>query len=220
MEEINMKEKIKYTPGEKFGKLTFIEEDFHEKEITGFQKYRKAVVECFCGKKFITRISGLRNGKVKSCGCIRKDKLSKRITRHNMSTSSEYASWEAMKSRCLNSKNRFYYNYGGRGIKVCEEWLDFKNFIKDMGNKPNKNYSIERINVNGNYCPENCKWSDRYEQDRNRRNSVKFFINGEYKILMDIARENNLHQQTIKSRLLKGMTIKEAIDKQYKYTKK
>src|SRR6478609_11866337 len=97
-----MKGILSYRKGDLFGSLTFIEEDFHEKEVTGFQKYRKAVVECFCGRKFITRISGLKNGKVKSCGCTRKDGLLKRVTRHNMSASSEYSAWESMKARCLN----------------------------------------------------------------------------------------------------------------------
>lgn len=215
-----MIKKFEYKFGDKFGELTFLEEDFHEKEVTGFQKYRKALVQCFCGKKFITRITSLKNGKTTSCGCKRRDGLLKRITRHNMSASPEYASWEAMKARCLNPKNRFYNNYGGRGIKVCEKWLDFKNFIKDMGNKPSKNYSIDRIDVNGNYCPENCRWSDRYTQDRNKRSNVKFVINGESKILMDISKEYNVHQQTIKDRVSKGMTIEEAISKSYKYTKK
>lgn len=212
-----MKNKFTYDKGDKFGDLIFIEEDFHEKEVTGFQKYRKAVVQCFCGKKFITRISGLKNGRVSSCGCKRKDGLLKRITRHNMSNSSEYASWESMKARCMNPKNSFYYNYGGRGIKVCERWMNFKNFINDMGNKPSKDYSIDRIDVNGDYCPENCRWSDRYTQDRNRRSNVKFELNGETKILIDIAKEYNLHQQTIRDRISRGMTIDEAVSKPYKY---
>lgn len=215
-----MKKKIEFSKGHKFGDLTFLEEDFHEKEVTGFQKYRKAVVQCFCGRKFITRISGLKNGRVTSCGCRRKDGLLKRITRHNQSESSEYASWEAMKARCLNPKNKFYNNYGGRGITVCDKWLDFKNFINDMGKKPSKEYTIDRIDVNGNYEPHNYRWSDKHTQCRNRRTNVKFEINGETKILMDIARENNLHQQTIKDRISKGMTIEEAISKSYKYTRK
>lgn len=215
-----MNRKFEYHKGQMFGELTFLEEDFHEKEVTGFQKYRKAVVQCFCGKKFITRISGLKNGRVTSCGCRRRDAHLRRITRHNMSGSSEYSSWESMKARCLNPKNRFYSNYGGRGIKVCERWMNFKNFLQDMGNKPSSDYTIDRIDVNGDYCPENCRWSDRHTQDRNRRTNIKFEINGEVKILMDIAKEHGLHQQTIKSRVSKGMTIEEAISKPYKYTRR
>lgn len=173
----------------------------------------------FLWKKFITRISALKNGKTTSCGCKRRDGLLLRITRHNMSSSSEYASWEAMKSRCLNSKNKFYENYGGRGIRVCDEWLDFKNFIRDMGNKPDSSYSIDRIDVNGDYCPANCKWSNRHEQDRNRRTSVKFEIEGQLKNITDISREHGLNHQTIRARVNKGMSITEAISKSYKYSK-
>jgi len=210
---------IKYNKGDLFGSLTFIEEDFHEKEVTGFQKYRKAVVECFCGRKFITRISGLKNGKVKSCGCTRKDGLLLRITRHNMSTSPEYSVWESMKARCLNPNNIFYYNYGGRGITVCNEWMDFKNFYKDMGSKPTLGHSIERINNNGNYEKSNCKWATRDIQDRNRRNNVYIEYKGEKFILCDLAKKFNLNHQTLKARLNKGMILEDALTKQYKYNK-
>ena len=211
---------IKYNTGDKFGELTFISEDFHEKEVTGFQSYRKAVVLCFCGRKFITRISGLKNGRITSCGCKRKDGLIKRITRHNMSNTPEYMAWEGMKARCLNSNNIFYSNYGGRGIKVCERWMNFKEFFKDMGYKPNKSYSIERIDVNGNYEPSNCKWATRSEQDRNKRNTVFIEYNGQKWILMDLAKKFNMHQQTLKQRIISGMTVEEALNTPIKYTKK
>lgn len=211
---------FEYHKGQKFENLKLIEEDFTEKIEKGFQKYRMALVECFCGNTFVTRISGLKNGRVLSCGCKRKNKLLARITKHSMFKSSEYSSWESMKSRCLNPKNKFYKNYGGRGIEVCNRWISFENFIEDMGKKPDKSYSIDRIDVNGNYCLENCKWSSRYEQDRNRTTSVKFEINGVVKNIIDIAREYNLNQQTIRARVKKGMTIEEAVSKPYKYTKK
>jgi hypothetical protein len=211
---------IQYKKGDKIGKLTFINEDFHQKEITGFQSYRMVVMECFCKRRFITRLSAVRYGKVNSCGCTRKNGLLKRITRHNMSNSSEYSSWESMKSRCLNSNNMFYCNYGGRGIKVCERWMDFKNFYEDMKNKPNSNYSLDRINVDGNYEPDNCRWVTKDIQDRNKRNSVYLFYNNKKYILSDLAKKFNLNQQTLKSRLNKGMSLEKALTKPYKYTKK
>lgn len=214
------KKNIQYNTGDKFGDIVFLFEDFHEKEVTGFQSIRKAVVQCFCGRKFITRISGLKNGRVTSCGCRRKDGHMKRITRHNMSTSSEYSSWESMKSRCLYEDNKFYYNYGGRGITVCKEWMDFKNFFKDMGLKPSKKYSLERIDVNGNYEPENCRWADKHDQDRNKRNTVKIEYDGKSIVLIDLAKQFNLNQQTLRKRLNKGMSVEEALTKPYKYTKR
>jgi len=211
---------IQYKQGDKIGKLTFIKEDFHQKEVTGFQKYRMVVMECFCTRRFITRLSSIRNGKTISCGCTRRDGLLKIITTHNMSKSSEYASWEAMKSRCLNSNNIFYHNYGGRGITVCKEWLDFKKFYIDMGNKPDSTYSIDRVDVNGNYELSNCRWASKNIQDRNKRNSVYLIYKNKKYILTDLAKKFNLNQQTLKSRLNKGMELEQALTKPYKYTKK
>ncbi len=209
-----------YNHGDKFGDITFIQEDFHEKEVTGFQAVRKAVVECFCGRKFITRITGLENGKVTSCGCRRRDGLIRRVTRHNMSKSSEYKAWESMKARCLYEKSKFYYKYGGRGITICDKWMDFKNFYRDMGNKPDEKYSLERIDVNGNYEPSNCRWATRREQDRNKTNTVYINYNGEKWVLMDLAKKFNIHQQTLKQRVISGMTAEEAISKPIKYNRK
>lgn len=90
----------------------------------------------------------------------------------NKSETTEYSSWESMKQRCNNPKNKHFKNYGGRGIKVCEDWNSFDKFLLDIGNKPGKQYSLDRLDVNGNYCKENCQWSNRYTQDRNRRISV------------------------------------------------
>lgn len=136
-----------------------------------------------------------------------------------MSSSKEYSSWESMKARCLNSNNLFYNNYGGRGIKVCKRWLNFKNFYKDMGDKPSKDYSLERIDVNGNYCPKNCKWATRREQDRNRRTNVFIEYKNKTYILSDLAKKVGLHQQTIKSRLDRGLPMEEVVSKNYNYTK-
>lgn len=141
-------------------------------------------------------------------------------TKINKSETSEYTSWESMKQRCNNSNNKHYKNYGGRGIKVCEEWNTFDKFLLDMGPRPEKSYSLDRIDVNGNYCKENCKWSSRYTQDRNRRSSVYLEYKGKTYILQDLANIVNLNQQTIQKRLKKGMSVEEAINKPYKYTKK
>lgn len=137
----------------------------------------------------------------------------------NKSETPEYTSWESMKQRCNNPNNKHYKNYGGRGIKVCEEWNIFDKFLLDMGPRPEKGYSLDRIDVNGDYNKENCKWSSRHTQDRNRRNSVYLKYKGETYILQDLANMVNIHQQTIQDRLKKGMTIEQAVSKQYKYKK-
>lgn len=89
--------------------------------------------------------------------------------KHGMSHARQYRIWDAMRQRCSNSKTKYYYNYGGRGITVCERWMKFENFWEDMGIGYRDGLSIDRIDNNGNYCKENCKWSTKEEQDSNRR---------------------------------------------------
>lgn len=118
---------------------------------------------CDCGNEFIARGSHIKNGITSSCGCLKKEA----ITKHNGCNLPEYSVWEGMIQRCTNPNSFGYERYGGRGIKVCERWRDFGNFIADMKSRPNIEYSIERINGNGNYEPGNCKWATKTEQQRN-----------------------------------------------------
>lgn len=122
--------------------------------------------ECDCGAIKEVLAQRLVTGKTKSCGCLHKELKEK----HGMSESSEYTSWVKMKQRCYNTRYLYYEDYGGRGIKVCDRWKDsFENFYEDMGDKLDKNYSIERLDVNKDYSPDNCVWADNYVQNRNKR---------------------------------------------------
>lgn len=130
---------------------------------------------CICGKTKEVREDHLLAERIKSCGCFRKDfkrthglsKCQKEITKEEKST---YSTWDAMIQRCTNPKNKKYNIYGGRGIKVCDRWLEsFENFLNDMGVKPSSNLSLDRVNVNEDYCPENCRWATGSEQAFNKR---------------------------------------------------
>lgn len=155
--------------GQRFGKLSVV-------SFAGINKDHKAtwLCKCDCGNSKIISGRSLRRGVTKSCSCIHKDQLRKRITKHNETYSLESMIWSSMKQRCLNKNNKSYSNYGGRGITICEEWKDsFATFLKDMGKKPFKDAQIDRINNDGNYEPSNCRWTTREINHMNRRCSKR-----------------------------------------------
>lgn len=134
---------------------------------------------------------------------------------HGMYNTSLYKSWAAMKTRCTNPNYPQWNDYGGRGIKICEEWMEFIPFMewaKSHGHKDG--LTIERIDVNGDYCPENCCWITRAEQQNNKRNSRIFLVNGGRKNLAKAAKENDVSISTVQHRLHFGWTIEDALTRE------
>ncbi len=176
---------------ETFGRLTTIGPAFrmsNDKNQTGWFH----VCECICGNVKVIKYQNLTSGSIVSCGCHIRQVTSKRAKRHGMLKSPTYVTWKSMKSRCYNKNMNNHEDYGGRGIKVCDRWLEpdgrgFMNFLEDMGERPSTKHSIDRIDVNGDYEPSNCKWATDIEQALNRRDTLYVNAFGKNKTLKEFC---------------------------------
>ncbi len=176
--------------------------------------HRVWLCKCDCGNTVETIRNRLEKGYTRSCGCLQKEIVSKRSKTHGMSDSRLYVIWNHMIRRCEKPNNASYADYGGRGISVCKEWHDSSAFIEwALENGYRDNLTIERIDVNGNYEPSNCKWITKSEQGKNTRRNVRISLNGRVETLADWARIINIPYATIESRYLRGLPPKDILFK-------
>ncbi len=166
---------------------------------------------CTCGNIRLVQGHHLRNGNTKSCGCYRNEFSEIHVTTHGKSKSEIYLTWTGMKDRCSNPSNPKYDRYGGRGIKVCDRWLNsFVNFSADMGKRPSGT-TLDRINNNSDYEPSNCRWATRTQQARNKNNNRYFVLNGERKALPDWCELYGISYTCVYARLKRGWNIERAL---------
>ena len=183
--------------GEKFGKLT----------VLNHVKGAVWSCQCSCKDKTIVEIGEgrLKSGGRTSCGCYFNKK----------SNDPEYDIWSSMIQRCTNKNSKDYYRYGGRGITVCDRWLSsYTDFITDLGKRPDDTYSLDRINNDGNYCPENCRWATLDEQLSNTSRNKFYTFNGKSLTIRQWAKELGFKRGLLEDRLRRGWTLEKALTTQ------
>lgn len=194
--------------GKRFGRLVVLEKTT-EHNKSGRLLY---LCKCDCGKDHKVPSYYLTSRDTKSCGCLALENLIKRSTKHGFKKSiphkKVYNTWALLRDRCNNKNNSYYSYYGGKGIKVCERWDDFTLFLADMGMPPEdgKRYSIDRIDSNKDYCPENCRWATDTQQANNRTNNRYIEQDGVKYTVADFARKNNISESLVRSRVHEGKT--------------
>lgn len=197
--------------GMKLGALTLVEATDARSRGHVVYKWR-----CDCGGDFYAHVQNIRLAKFPSCGCQTKRLISAARTSHGASKKgspmySMYIVWRAMFWRCENASRRDFKNYGGRGIKVCQRWHSFDCFVADMGIRPSEKHSIDRIDVNGDYEPGNCRWATTTEQANNKRTSRFLAFDGREMTVSQWAREVGIGNDTLRLRLAKGWSIERAL---------
>lgn len=202
----------------RFGKLTVLGDGPPRISASGFEA-RTALVRCDCGTEKAVRAGDLRNGYTLSCGCEQRRLLGEvakvRARTHGESIGKctpEYRTWSGMRQRCHNPSNKGYFRYGARGIYVCDRWRDsFENFLADMGRRPGPEYSLDRIDNDGPYSPDNCRWATGSEQANNTRRNAVLEIGGERATVSEWASKVGVTPHLIFNRLAKGWSPRDAV---------
>ena len=192
--------------GQRFGQLTVL-----RREGSTPHKHTTWLCRCDCGvEKVITKPS-LVSGHSTSCGCLQKRIMRDMNLSHGLSKHDTYKIWKAMRTRCTNPNSHNYHNYGGRGISVDPSWNSFEVFFKDMGPRPSKSHSIDRIDNEKGYSKDNCRWATQVEQCNNSRNCRIITYNGISKNLTQWEKHLGFSRGVIKGRLSRGWSPEEAV---------
>lgn len=163
---------------------------------------------CDCGTQIEADGSKLRRGDIRSCGCLLRDMS----TRHGKSRSPEYVVWKGMRQRCNNPKSMSYMNYGARGIAICSQWDDFDVFLADMGARPSLQHTIERVDNDKGYCPDNCVWATRSDQGKNTRRVKKLTHNGRPITINEVAEISGYKPKSVATFLRSGRTLESILE--------
>lgn len=192
--------------GKKFGNLTVV------KKVERKNRSNQWLCKCDCGKEVVCYQYNLERGTSTSCGCLRSYYAKKTRSCHGESTGKLYKKWSSIKTRCYNKNTPCYKNYGGRGIKMCDEWLDFWNFREwAYKNGYSEGLTLERIDVNGNYEPSNCKWIPMEEQAINKRNNSFIEYGGKRQTISQWSKELGVGKEVLSYRYRAGWAPEECL---------
>ena len=191
--------------GKKFGRLTVVDFDYTDK----YGAYHW-LCRCDCGENNLVSVRqwNLTSGDTQSCGCIQKERAREAGLRHGLSAHPLHHTWRAMRHRCNNEHDRYWDRYGGRGISVCDEWDNFENFYNwSINNGYERGLTIERKNNDGDYCPENCMWTDQITQANNRSTTRKIECAGETHSIMEWSKIFGIKYNTLYMRIRAGNMV-------------
>ena len=205
--------------GKKFNMITILRLDRSE----GHHNYW--VCKCECGAEFIAIGNNIVRGKTKSCGCMKKAIAPWLKRTHGDCGTRFYYTWASMKSRTTSKSNERYGDYGGRGIRLHEKWLDYEGFKSDMYASYLKHVeglgeletTIERKDVDGDYCPDNCTWATREEQGKNTRRTIRLVFQGKPYTIKELAQKINMNPYTFKDRIVRGWGVERAVSTPVNY---
>lgn len=208
-----MGKKQVFEKGQKVGTCFFI------KLLPTVKYVRKALFKCTCGNEFIAAIYLVKSGNTRSCGCIsdaiNKSGIRRRIHGESQSThnaTKENLAYVSMKDRCYNPNNDSYYRYGGRGINVCPRWLEsYEDFLEDMGRSPSKKHTLDRLDNDGIYEKDNCRWVIQKVQCNNRSSNVKVCFRGEVMNMKQLAEKYNINYNSLWYRIKKTGSAEKAM---------
>lgn len=200
----------------RFGRLTVV------KEVAKQKTHRRALFRCDCGVEKEIIIAGVRDGRVKSCGCLQREAVATLAKRtclkhgdaYQGRRAPEYGVHQAMINRCHNENVKKYAIYGGRGIRVCDRWRGadgYQNFIADLGYRPSPSHSLDRKDSDGHYEPGNVRWATRVIQSNNKRNNVLVTVHGETMTVSQASARFGIRRPTLSLRLRRGMKPEDAV---------
>lgn len=193
--------------GQKFNRLTIIGGPYHDKH------YHKIVdVKCDCGNEKSTPLNALKSGKTKSCGCLNRESAKARATKHGKASHPLYSKWLGIKKRCYSQSDKAFCDYGARGIRMCDEWvIDFQQFYSwAISNGYSRDLEIDRIDNNGDYSPENCRFVSRKVNANNKRSNRPILYNGMIKNMTQWANELGIPYDVLRYRINAGWPIDKA----------